>query len=48
MVTIRTQTTKGERVNNLVAEVFEVATIALVSIMCVLTLAAMIQSPLLL
>jgi len=39
---IQTQTTTGERLNNLVAEVFQAATIALVGVLGILTVAASI------
>ena len=43
MTTLSTQTpTTGERVNNLVAEVFQAATIALVGVLGILTVAATI------
>ena len=43
MINLSTQTpTTGERVNNLVAEVFQAATIALVGVIGILTLAATI------
>ena len=43
MTTLSTQTpTTGERVNNLVAEIFQAATIALVGVLGILTVAATI------